>query len=195
MRHAAITLCLFFLFFFVLTVPEVRADAVVLTGGNVRVDDDPFSQFGGAFVAVGTSGLFSLQYSGVTSATVVGPTSASFNMFESGNSVCYLGVCTSQLSGHISFNETTLLGSVLGFSGNAQEGITFLFTVEFTATGVGTFHVAPFGQFSTGLFLVSAPVPEPATLVLLTTGLAGMAVKARKGGKRRHSRRRNIDAA
>ena len=95
-------------------------------------------------------------------------------------SVIFQGVGTSVMTGRLTFDQTSITGFVEGRSINPD---VVLFTVSFTGRGIGSI------TNTRSTFTVNA-VPEPATVILLSTGVAIFSGarrwrKARTDGSRR----------
>lgn len=184
-RRAALrllSLCLVLLSVSVLS-STARADSVVLTTGSVSVTVPP----GQTSIMVGGSGPFSLSYFNSEYAGAL-TTSFSFQSITEGfGTVSFNGLSAQFFTGLVSYNNTLLTGQVTAFSTLNDVLLNQpLFTVTFSGNGVLVSN--PTSQ----TFNVVA-TPEPATLLLLSSGLAAIAAGAHKRRKVAAQRRRGYD--
>ena len=154
----------------------VRADDVVVTGGTVSIQVPP----GQTSVSVLHPGVFSLTY---VNSEHIGPlaTVFSFQSITQGSGSATLNGMTSQFfTGLLSFDNSSLTGNLTAYATlNDALANNPLFTVNFSGDG---FLIS---TSSSHTFNVEAPepVPEPVTVLLFGSGLAGLmtVVKRRRG--------------
>lgn len=183
MRHFAAAFCLFCLFAF--SAPEVRADAVTVTFGAGNFSGPTYTEQG--FTFSDPSGVLIEGGRLVVSdfdAIVVTFEGGAFDflgfdyVFAGGG-----GLTTFTASSGAGFAQLTITGSYV--LGPGFQNITWLTITHTRLTLEGpTVNVFDNFRFQPG---VAAAVPEPATLLLLGTSLAGVVGVLRRRGNRSSS--------
>lgn len=159
----------------VLSMPlTAQADAVLLTGGTVSIQVPP----GQTSISVNRPGVFTLHY---VNSEYAGPlvTSFGFQSITQGfGSLTFNDLSTQYFTGSLGFNNSLLIGQITAFRtlDDAFDNNP-LFTLTFSGEGFLVRGLASRG------FTVATP--EPATLLLLGSGVAAGAIGARRKRKKK----------
>lgn len=145
---------------------------------TVRFDSDTANTTIGMFASFSNvGGIGTLNVAGIGTASLTDPNTGAYKASITNNPL-YAGIATSgqtvaavDISGHASWDFASTFGPVSGGTWWAPYYVFGTTLGDFRWTGID-------GNFTFQAVTTDAPVPEPASLLLLGTGIAGMVGRA-----------------
>lgn len=175
------------LLFIALLPAGAKADPIVLTGGEIVVDRGPLRVARVTLTGLNFAVSFTedLNFPGGSWAAGNFVTNTFGCGCDGSGRATFEGFITQNFAGSGTYNTATISGRIFFFTAGVPER-PFLFSLDYVGTGFLAVDTPTFTRFVITGGTASA-VPEPATLLLLGTGLAGVAVRARKRRKGRRA--------